>query len=127
LKKLVLIPIGAGATVAVILVLFLIMTTKDFALSVDPVISKGDFGVYTHVMIKNIGRQPVTNVKVDYGNQAKPDIIPVLDPGDRIILSPPDGSDMSQVRVTADKGIDIVKPYASPTSAPMIGNGGFGQ
>jgi hypothetical protein len=103
------------------------MTYTRYALSVDPVISKGDFGTYTHVIIKNTGRQPVTNVKVDYGSQAKPDLIPVINPGERIMLSPPDGSDLSQVRVTADGGIDIVEQYRSPTNAPMIGNGGFGQ
>lgn len=120
---------GVGtAAIAIIIFVFLVQfPTKDYALSVDPVISQGDFGTYTHVTIKNTGRQPVTNVTVDYGNHVKPDIIPVLNPGDRIMLSPPDGSDLSQVRVTADNGIDIVEPYRSPLSAPMIGNGGFGQ
>lgn len=114
--------------VTVVVLLFLVSTpTQDYALSVDAVISKGDFGIYTHVIIKNIGRQPVTNVKVDYGNQAKPDLIPVINQGERIMLSPPDGSDLSQVKVTADGGIDIVEQYRSPVNAPMIGNGGFGQ
>jgi len=44
-----------------------------------------------------------------------------------MMLSPPDGSDLSQVRVTANDGIDIVQPYRSPLNAPLIGNGGFGQ
>lgn len=63
---------------------------------------------------------PITNVKVDYGNQVKPDLIPIINLGDRIMLSPPDGSDLSQVRVTADNGIDIVEPYRSPANAPLI-------
>lgn len=119
--------VGGGAVaIAIIFVFLASFPTQDYALSVDPVISKGDFGTYTHVTIKNTGRQPVTNVKVDYGNQVKPDLIPAINPGDRIMLSPPDGSDLSQVKVTADNGIDIVEPYRSPANAPMIGNGGFG-
>lgn len=116
---------GASVLVAVVVLVFL-SPTQDYALSVDPIISKGDFGTYTHVFIKNTGREPVTNVRVDYGNQ-KSDTVPVLDPGDRIMLSPPGGSNLEQVKVTADNGIDIVKQYTSPANAPMIGNGGFGQ
>jgi hypothetical protein len=116
-----------GIVAIVLLFLFVSTPTQDYALSVDAVISKGDFGTYPHVFVKNTGRQTVTNVRVDYGNQAKPDLIPVINPGDRIMLSPPDRSDMSQVRVTADRGIDIVQQYRSPTNAPLIGNGGFGQ
>jgi len=43
------------------------------------------------------------------------------------LLSPPYGSDLGQVRVTADDGIDIAQSYRSPLNAPLIGNGGFGQ
>jgi len=100
---------------------------QDYAISVDPLLSKGPGGTYTHVTIKNTGKQPLTNVKIDYGGTTKPEFIPVLIPGEKIMLSPPDGSDLGQVRVTADDGIDIAQPYRSPLNAPLIGNGGFGQ
>ena len=119
---------GAIAAVSMsILVFFYLTPTQDYALSVDPVLTKGGGSTDTHVTIKNIGRQPVTNVRVDYGAQTKPDFIPVIAPGERMILSPPAGSDLSQVKVTADNGIDIVEPYRTPVSAPLIGNGGFSQ
>ena len=127
LKKIIIAASGGGAAVAAVTIAFvLLVPTQDYMLSVDPMMSKGDFGTYTHVFIKNTGREPVTNVKVDYGNQ-KSDFVPVLDPGDRVMLSPPAGSDLEQVKVTADNGIDIVKQYTTPANAPMIGNGGFGQ
>lgn len=125
MKKVILLSAG-GAAILAILVLVLLLPSQDHALAVDPIVSKGDFGTYTHVFIKNIGRLAVINVHVYYGNQ-KSDFIPVIEPGDRIMLSPPNGSDLTQVNVTADYGISIVKKYTIPTNAPMIGNGGFGQ
>ncbi len=40
----------------------------------------------------------------------KDDLIPVINPGGRIMLSPPNGSAVSQVRVTTDNEIDIMEP-----------------
>lgn len=111
----------------VALAFFVANPTKDYALSVDPVLVKGGGGTETHVTITNTGKQPVTNVKVDYGMQTKQDLIPVINPGQKIFLSPPDGSSLIQVSVTADDGIDIVQPYRTLVNAPLIGNGGFGQ
>lgn len=121
--------IGCTAGIALVvsfLAFSFLLPSKDYSASVDPSVSKGDFGTYTHVFIKNIGRLQVTNLKINYGN-GKIESISVLAPGDRIMLSPPEGSDLTFVTVTADNGINISKPYAVPSSAPMIGNGGFGQ
>lgn len=117
---------GAIAVTGLVLYFFVLTPTQEYALSVSPTVSTGQFGTYTHVMITNTGRQPVTNVRVDYGNNTKPDLIPVINPGDRIMLSPPSGSGLLQVRVTADQGIDIVEPYSTPSGGPMTGIGGLG-
>lgn len=120
--------VSGSVVVSVAVLVFLASNpTQDYALSVDPVLAKGYTGTETHVTIKNTGKQPLTDVKVYYGGQVKPDFIPILNPGEKIILSPPDGSDLNQVRVTADGGINIVQPYRTPVNAPLIGNGGFGQ
>lgn len=129
MKKSAIIPIG-GSIVAALVIVFLILTstpTKDYALFVDPILTKGGDPTDTHVTTKNIGRQPITNMKVDYGGQTKPDLIPILNPGEKIDLSPPQGSDLEVIKVTADNGIDLAQPYRTPVSAPMIGNGGFSQ
>lgn len=127
MRKTLTIVVGAGlgaAIVAAVYVLFF-ANVPEYALSISPIISEGQFGTYTHVVIKNTGRRPVTNLVVDYGNNTKPDVIPVLNPGDRILLSPPVGSNLSEVRVTTAEGIDIVKQYIRPPGGPLVGIRGF--
>ncbi|MDE1829099.1 MAG: hypothetical protein KGI25_02135 [Thaumarchaeota archaeon] len=121
--------IGAGLAVIVIFLVFnflLATPTQKYDISVDPIIVKDSMGTETHVTIKNTGMDTLTNVKVDYGGTAKPDLVPTLNPGDKISLSPPEGSDLTQVRVTADQGIDVTQPYREPASVPFIGNSGYG-
>ncbi len=119
---------GALAGIAIFLVFnFLISTpTQKYDISVDPIIVKDSMGTETHVSIKNTGMDALTNVKVDYGGTAKPDLIALLSPGEKISLSPPAGSDLTSVRVTSDQGIDVTTPYRQPASAPFIGNSGYG-
>ena len=106
---------------------FIVVTpTQKYDISIDPILVKDAMGSETHVAIKNTGMDALTNVKVDYGGTAKPEIIPTLDPGEKITLSPPVGSDLTSVRVTADQGIDITTPYRQPASAPFLGNSGYG-
>ncbi len=104
----------------------LIPPSIKYDISVDPIIVKDNMGTETHVMIKNTGIETLTNVTVHYGGTARPDFIPILNPGEKVSLSPPDGSDLKEVRVTAAQGIDVIKEYRSPASAPFVGNSGFG-
>ena len=129
MKKSVIILIGGGivAASAIVFAILASTPTQDYALFVDPILTKGGGSTDTHVTLKNIGRLPITNVRVDYGSQTKPDLIPILNPGERLDLSPPQGSDLNVVKVTADNGIDLIQPYRTPVSAPLIGNGGFSQ
>ena len=100
--------------------------SQKYDVLVNPILIKGSLGTESHVEIKNTGSEALTNVTVYYGGTARPDIIPTLDPGQRIFLSPPQGSDLTEVRVTSDQGIDVTKPYTVPASAPLVGNSGFG-
>ncbi len=104
----------------------IIPTSAKYSISIDPVIVKDEMGTETHVAIKNTGTDALTNVVVYYGGTAKSDTIPTLGPGEKISLSPPDGSDLNQVRVTTDQGINMTKQYRSPTSANFVGNSGYG-
>lgn len=120
---------GCFAAVAIFLVssfLPIIPTSAKYSMSVDPVIVKDEMGIETHVAIKNTGTSPLTNVIVYYGGTAKSDVIPVLDPGEKISLSPPEGSDLNQVSITTDQGINMTKEYRSPASANFVGNSGYG-
>ncbi len=95
-------------------------------MSVDPIIVKDDMGTETHVAIRNTGTNALTNIVVEYGGPTKPDVIPILNPGEKISLSPPDGSTLNEVQVTADQGINITKEYRTPASISFVGNSGYG-
>jgi hypothetical protein len=123
------ISIAAGFVViiAFLAVNFLpIIPTVKYSISVDPILVKDEMGTETHVTIKNTGMNPLTNIVVHYGGIVKSDIIPILNPGEKISLSPPDGSELKEIRVTADQGIDITKEYRTPASASFVGNSGYG-
>jgi len=123
--------ITIGACLALILaflaVNFLpIIPTEKYSMSVDPIMVRDEMGTETHVAIKNTGMNALTNIVVRYGGTAKSDIIPTLNPGEKISLSPPEGSELEQVIVTADQGINITKEYRTPASATFVGNSGYG-
>ncbi len=104
----------------------IIPTSAKYSISVDPVIVKDEMGTETHVAIKNTGTDSLTNVVIYYGGTAKPDTIPVLNPGEKISVSPPEGSELDKVYITTDQGINVTKEYRSPTSANFVGNSGYG-
>jgi len=128
-KPIFLIIIGTGIVLISVFLaanfLPMIPMTK-YSISVDPILVKDEMGTETHVAIKNTGMSELTNIVVRYGGTAKSDIIPTLAPGEKISLSPPEGSELVQVRVTTDQGIDITKEYRTPASASFVGNSGYG-
>ena len=119
---------GFAAVTIFFLAIFLpiIPISEKFSISVDPIIVKDEMGTETHVAIKNTGMNALTNVVVYYGGSAKSDVIPMLSPGEKILLSPPEGSELNEVRITADQGINITKEYRTPASASFVGNSGYG-
>jgi hypothetical protein len=104
----------------------MISTSAKYNISVDPVIVKDEMGTETHVSVKNTGANALTNITIHYSGTAKSDVIPILNPGEKISLSPPDGSDLKAIRITTDQGIDVTKEYRIPASASFIGNSGYG-
>ncbi|TLX95916.1 MAG: hypothetical protein E6K91_01540 [Thaumarchaeota archaeon] len=124
MKKATIASISAGVVVAIILVVFFVAKpTERYSLSLDPFIDQQTLVTNTHVTVQNTGSEPLTNVRVDYGDDSKPDIIPVLNPGDKLILSPPSNSNLEQVTVTTDQGISVTKPYRSaPKMVGMMGS-----
>lgn len=104
----------------------LTITSDKYNISVDPIIISDEMGTETHVSIKNTGTDILTNIIVSYGGTAKPDMISKLDPGEKISLSPPVGSELKVVKVTTSEGIDVTKEYRTPASASFVGNSGYG-
>lgn len=109
--------------VIVVAVVMIRGPTEEYAVFLDPFKDKQSLVTDTHVTVQNVGKAPLTNVKVEYGGTSKPDVIPVLKPGEKVILSPSAGSDLQEVTVTTDQGINVTKPYRTPINMPgMMGS-----
>ena len=107
-------------TIAIVVILLIVRgPTEEYAIFLDPFKDKQSLVTDTHVTVQNVGKESLTNVKVDYGGSSKPDIIPLLKPGEKVILSPSAGSDLQEVTVTTDQGVSITKPYRTPIN--MLG------
>lgn len=120
--------IGAVATiVAVGAVIALSLTkgaiaTQEYAVDVDPFKDPQNLFVTARVMIQNTGSKSLTNVAVNFGDG---DVLSLgtLDPGQKVILSPPSENSLVQVKVTADNGVSVTKPYRIPPKMPgMMGS-----
>jgi hypothetical protein len=112
---------GAGA-VAVILFFIVPMTNReDYSLEVDAMRDDQSLFINTRIILANTGRLPLTNIIIDYGSTKE--ILRIVAPGEKVALSPPEGSSLSLVKITADNGINITKEYRKPIKLPgMIGS-----
>ena len=115
------------AVIPIVLVIFVIVNNnilsnkKDFALDIDALKEQQSLFTHTRVTITNTGKQPLTNIKVNYGN--KIETVSLLDPGQSYPLSPPAGSNLQRIIVTSDQGINITKEYRTPITMPgMMGS-----
>jgi hypothetical protein len=115
---------AAGIVVVALVTMFAsALPTKDYELSVDALKDEQSLFTNARVVVKNIGKLPLTDVLVDYGDGQKEPAIPVLQPGETLNFSPPEGAQLDQVTVTAEPGIQIVQPYRTPIKLPgMIGS-----
>jgi hypothetical protein len=94
---------------------------KEFDLNIDALKEQQSLFTHTRVTLTNTGKQPLTDIKVDYGN--KTETIPILEPGQSFPLSPPAGSDLQKIIVTSEQGINITKEYRTPIKMPgMMGS-----
>jgi hypothetical protein len=103
------------------IVLISIIPTKDYSIDVDAMKDEQSLFVNARITLSNTGRQPLTNVTVSYGNRTE--VINMIKPGEKIYLSPPEGSRLDIVMVTANEGINVTKEYRRPIKLPgMIGS-----
>ena len=115
------------AVIPVVLVTILIVNNitfsnrNDFDLDIDALKEEQSLFTHTRVTLTNTGKQPLTNIKVNYGN--KTEIVSLLEPGQSFPLSPPAGSSLQRIIVTSDQGINITKEYRTPIKMPgMMGS-----
>ena len=117
----------ALAIIPIILVTFFILNNiafsnkNEFDLEIDALKEEQSLFTHTRATITNTGKQPLTDIKVNYGN--KSETVPLLEPGQSYPLSPPAGSDLQKIIVTSEQGINITKEYRTPIKMPgMMGS-----
>jgi hypothetical protein len=94
---------------------------NEFDLEIDALKEEQSLFTHTRATITNTGKQPLTNIEVNYGN--KTEIVRNLEPGQSYPLSPPAGSDLQRIIVTSEQGINITKEYRTPIKMPgMMGS-----
>jgi hypothetical protein len=123
MRLIVIMAAGLGSLSAIIVGLFLIsiVPTKNYSLDVDPMKDEQSLFVNARVVLANTGKMPLTNLHVDYGPTVES--ISKLDPGQKVSLSPPSGSNLDRVVVSTNEGINVTKEYRKPIKLPgMIGS-----
>jgi hypothetical protein len=122
--RLTIIMVAAVISLAAAIITFLIisiMPTRDYSIEVDAMKDEQSLFVNARIVLTNTGRQPLTDVVVYYGNRNE--VIKMIDPGEKIYLSPPEGSRLDVVGVTTNEGINMTKEYRKPIKLPgMMGS-----
>jgi len=99
-----------------------VISFEEYELFVDPFKDEQDLFVMARVIIQNVGNQPLTNVRANFGGGDIQEL-GTLTPGQKIIISPPPDNAMEFVMVTAEEGILVNKAYRTPIKLPgMMGS-----
>jgi hypothetical protein len=123
MRLLVIMAAGLGTVTAIMVGLFLFSTipTENYSLDVDPMKDEQSLFINARVVLTNTGKLPVTNLLVDYGSTTES--VSRLDPGQKVSLSPPSGSNLDKVIVSTNEGLNVTKDYRKPLKLPgMIGS-----
>ena len=122
--KIGLIAAGAGGIVIIVTTLIFsmhVLYPVKYDLYLDPFKDPQDLFTMARVTVQNTGNAPLTNVIIDYDGYT--DKIPILKPGQKLLLSPPTGNKLEHVTVTTDEGISMTMPYRLPIKMPgMMGS-----
>ena len=117
--------VGVIAILGIVVGLFVskgVISSEQYEIFVDPFKDKQDLFVMARVTIQNVGNQPLTNVRANFGGGDIQEL-GTLTPGQKIIVSPPPDNALEFVMVTADEGIFVSKAYRTPTKMPgMMGS-----
>ncbi len=97
---------------------------KNYSLDVDAIKDPESLLVNSRVVLKNNGKLALTDLYIVYDNNKNlTENLLRIEPGQTIILSPPQGSLLNSVSVFTSEGISIDKAFRSPIKMPgMIGS-----
>ena len=98
------------------------ISTEKYSLYVDPLLDKQSLFVMGRVTLQNTGSESITNLHINFGDG---DILDIssLEPGKKIIVSPPPGNSMQFVMISADNEVFVNKAYREmPKMVGMMGS-----
>ncbi|HSA75456.1 MAG TPA: hypothetical protein VLE21_04640 [Candidatus Nitrosocosmicus sp.] len=122
--ELLLISLVAVVTIVVLYNVFIAIPFKDYSLEVDALRDPESLLVNSRVVLKNNGIMPLNDVLIMYDNNRElTENLQSINPGQTIILSPPQGASLNTVKVVTAEGISVDKQFRSPVKLPgMIGS-----
>ncbi len=97
---------------------------KQYSLEVDALKDPQSLLVNSRVVLKNNGKQALNDIYIVYDNNRNlTENLLRIEPGQTIILSPPQGALLNNVTVFTGEGISVDKAFRSPIKMPgMIGS-----
>lgn len=97
---------------------------NDYSLEVDALKDPESLLVNSRVVLKNTGKMALNDIYIIYDNNRNlTENLLSIEPGQTIILSPPQGALLNSVSVFTGEGISIEKAFRSPIKMPgMIGS-----
>jgi hypothetical protein len=122
--ELILIILVAIVTVVVLYNVLISVPFKEHSLDVDALRDPESLLVNSRVVLKNTGKQTLNDIYIVYDNNKNlTENLVRIDPGQTIILSPPQGALLKSVSVFTGEGISIEEGFRSPIKMPgMIGS-----
>ena len=122
--ELILIILVAIVTVVVLYNVLISVPFEDHSLDVDALKDPESLLVNSRVVLKNTGKQTLNDIYIVYDNNKNlTENLLRIEPGQTIILSPPQGALLKSVSVFTGEGISIEEGFRSPIKMPgMIGS-----
>ena len=122
--ELILIVLIVVVLVVVIYNVLISVPFNDYSLEVDALKDPESLLVNSRVVLKNTGKMALNDIYIVYDNNKNlTENLLRIEPGQTIILSPPQGALLNSVSVFTGEGINIDKAFRSPIKMPgMIGS-----
>jgi hypothetical protein len=122
--ELILIVLVVVVSVVVIYNVMISVPFKQYSLEVDALKDPQSLVVNSRVVLKNNGKQALNDIYIVYdNNRNSTENLLRIEPGQTIILSPPQGALLNSVSVFTGEGISVDKAFRSPIKMPgMIGS-----
>ncbi|HET6730890.1 MAG TPA: hypothetical protein VFH04_04765 [Nitrososphaeraceae archaeon] len=114
---------AAIASAGIIIIVYgMNLSAANYNLDIDPLKDEQSLFSTARVMLSNTGKQPLTNVVINYDGQST-ETLASISPGQKLLLSPPENVPLGFVTVTTSEGLNVTKAYRTPIKLPgMMGS-----